>query len=262
MNRISGGKVSVFTKTNGLPENNVSAVYSDLQGTVWVGTSSGLARFKAGQWHSFTSRDGLPGNSIRYILEDEAGSLWLGSNAGLLRLNKQDLDDFAAGQPRALFVREFGKSDGMPTRECSQGSQPAATATKDGRLWFSTIQGLTFVDPKALRPNTNPPPVVLEAVLVDNQPKGTNSVLGLTLPGLTIPARRETLEIQFAVLNLSAPEKARFRYRLEDYETSWTEGSGNHGSIRYTKLPAREYTFRVKAANADGAWNETGATFR
>ena len=57
-----------------------------------------------------------------------------------------------------------------------------------------------------------------------------------------------------------APEKGRFTYRLEEYETGWTERPGNVREALYTKLPPGEYRFQVTACNEDDVWNPAGAS--
>jgi signal transduction histidine kinase len=100
--------------------------------------------------------------------------------------------------------------------------------------------------------------VVIEAVLLDGQPEGT-STLDMRWPErVVIPPRCEHLEIQYTSINLVAPDKGRFRYRLEGHETAWTE-AGNSRVARYSRLPPGAYRFQVTAANEDGIWNETGA---
>ena len=61
----------------------------------------------------------------------------------------------------------------------------------------------------------------------------------------------ESLEIQYASLSLSAPDKGLFKYQMEGYETAWTERPGTIRSARYPKLPHGHYKFRVKAYNED-----------
>lgn len=290
LNRITGNTVTVFTKTNGLPGNNVSALLIDSVGVLWVGTSSGLAYIDSKHQRPAGERaqavaaqgdeqgraipatapalvEGLQGNSVRYLTEDEESSLWVGSNAGVMRILRSEVQspppESATGKPFALgktgLIRTFGKPEGLPTRECTQGSQPAAARTADGKLWFPTIKGLASIDPKTITRNTNSPPVYLEQVFIDGVPQRTNSLVGMAPQTVTIPAPKETLDIHFVVLNLSAPERAIYRYHLENHETSWTEGGGNRGIAHYTKLPAGQYTFRVAAANEDYVWNSSGA---
>jgi signal transduction histidine kinase len=198
-------------------------------------------------------------NNIAYLLEDEQGYLWLGSNAGLMRVPKEVLNAFADGLITSVSCRAYGKQDGLPTGECTFGSQPSACRARDGTLWFPTINGLAFINPARLRVNTNPPPVQIEAVLVEGQPQHTGG-LGVALPAsIILPPGKGRLEIHYTSLNLAAPHRARFRYRLEQYDTGWTE-AGNIRVAHYSKLPPGQYRFQVIACNEDGVWNERGSS--
>ena len=264
LNRLRDGKITPFRKADGLASDYVSALLVDADGILWIGTSgSGLARYDGTQWTRYSTSDGLAGNSIRYLFEDNDGNLWLGSNAGLMRVAKAELNEFARefarGKRATVNCRSYGSSDGLPTRECSPGGQPAAGRTADGTLWFATIKGLASVDPARLGTNTNPPPVMIEAVLVDDVLQNTNR-LRLNWPtNVVIPAGRESLDIRYTSLNLLAPERARFKYQLENYQSGWTD-AGDTRVAHYPKLPPGEYRFHVEACNEDGVWNEAGAT--
>ena len=90
---------------------------------------------------------------------------------GLMRIQKKSLNDFANGKTNSIFCRTYVETDGLPTRECSGGSQPAACRTSDGRMWFSTTKGVVSVNPAELKPNLQPPTVMIESVLVDGREK-------------------------------------------------------------------------------------------
>lgn len=257
--RWNAGGRTAFHKSDGLPSERVSALLVDAEGILWVGTpGGGLARFDGSQWTRYTKDDGLIGNSIGYLIEDDAGNLWIGSNAGLMRVAKTQLNDFAAGKIPRVRCRSFGSDEGLPTRECSPGGQPAACRTPDGTLWFATIQGLASVNPARLLRNTNPPPVMIEAVLVDDVLQNTNA-LQLNWPErVVIPAGRERLEIRYTSLNLLAPDRARFKYQLEGNEKKPTEARDARVA-HFSNLSPGEYRFHVIACNEDDVWNEAGA---
>lgn len=260
LNCLRDGKFTSHRQAaGGLPSDSITALLADAEGALWIGTSgNGLARLRQGGWTRYTKREGLSGNSITYLIEDDDGFLWIGSNQGLMRVEKRALNNFAADPGVTLQVRTFGKADGLPTKECTSGSHPAACRAPDGRLWFPTTKGLVGVNPAQLVRNTNPPPVVIESVLVDDVPQNTNA-LQVTWPyDLIVPAGKERVEIHFTSLNLAAPERARFRYQLEGHETQWTET--REREVRFTKLPARDYRFQVTACNEDGVWNPAPAT--
>jgi len=263
LNRLRDGQFTIFRRQDkdGLPSDNVSSLLVDGQGVLWAGTSSGLARYYQGHWTTYSTRQGLSSDRIGYLVEDGLGYLWIGSNGGLMRVPKQALNDFANahGSRASVPCRIFGRLDGLPTSECSSGSQPGGCRTKGGKLYLPTISGLVTVDPARLLPNTNPPPVVIEGVLVDGELTNPDHLRAPPLQSVTVPAGKESLEILFSSLTLSAPEKGSFKYLLEGHEKSWNEHAGSIRYANYTKLPPGHYTFRVQACNEDGVWNEKGA---
>jgi ligand-binding sensor domain-containing protein/signal transduction histidine kinase len=259
--RLKDQQATWFTTTNGLPSQNISCLYEDDAGVLWVGTSVGLANLKNDRWTSFAGHFSGASGNIAYLLDDDKGYLWMGSSVGLLRALKTDLDAFAGGKLEAVPVRSYGQPDGLPTRVCSQGSQPAACRAPGGKLWFPTISGLVSVDPNELKPNTNPPPVIIESVLVDGRRVGPDTLRAPVPLSLVMPAAKESLEIHYTSINLPAPDLGLFKYRLTHHEKDWTTAEPQTRYVHYTKLPHGHYTFEIKACNEDGVWNETPATF-
>jgi signal transduction histidine kinase len=259
LNYFKDGKFFSHQKTaTGLPGNGISCLYPDRDGVLWVGTSGhGLARFDRGKWTRYSTDDGLASNSIDYMIGDDEGFLWIGSNAGLMRIQKKSLSGFVPGKGNFIACRTYVETDGLPTREGSAGSQPAAGRTRDGRLWFSTTKGLVSVNPADIKTNRQPPRVMIESVRVDGQEQKTNRFSSAWQPSVTIAPGHEQLEIHYTGLNFSAPGEVRFKYRLEGHETAWTE-AGDTRVAYYPNVPPGNYRFRVIAGNEDGVWNEAG----
>jgi signal transduction histidine kinase len=258
---LHDGIITPFRKQrkDGLPSDDISSLYAETNGVLWVATTySGLARFYRGKWTRYTSEEGLASNRIGYLLDDGLGNLWLGSITGLMRVSKSDLTDFADGKIKSIACRTFGHSDGLPAAECSSGSQPGACRTHDGILLFPTISGLASLNPAMLTHNTNPPTVVIQTVRVDNELQNSDALRAPVPQTVTVPAGKETLEIDFTTLSLSAPEKVLFRYQLEHHQSVWTEWDKFPKAI-YAKLPPGSYRFHVIARNEDHVVNEAGA---
>jgi len=257
--RWANGAFTEVHQTNGLPCENITSLCADRDGVLWVGTGNGLGRLEGGHWTQFGTKSGLATDNINYLIDDELDNLWIGSNVGLMQVSKKSLTDFASKKVPAISCRIYGAGDGLPTSECSRGSQPAACRTRDGHLWFPTIRGLVTVNPSELMPNTNPPPVVIESVLLDDKELNTNRLRSSGIESLILPANSGRLEIFYTSLNLAAPERARFRYRMEGLGENWSSPT----SLRQAnyRLPPGNYRFQVTACNEDGVWNKEGVSF-
>ena len=247
-----------LTEKDGLAGNHVRAIYEDQAGVVWFGTyDSGLSRLENGAITNYTTADGLFSNGVFAIVEDERGNFWMSSNQGIYRVAKQQLNDFAAGKTRTITSTVFGKSDGMLSTEANGGRQPAALKAEDGRLWFPTQNGAAIIDPNKVPFNPLPPPVVIEAVKIDNVLSAPTETTD-ELPGFTMQPNQNNLEINYTGLSFIKPEQIRFRYRLEGLDETWTE-AGARRAAYFPYLPPGAYAFHVVAANSDGVWNEDGA---
>ena len=257
-------------RVSGLPGDWIRTLYLDSQGTLWIGTDGdGLGRLQEGLIATFTAREGLPDNTISQILEDDDGNLWLGGDRGIFRIKKSDLDSLAAHKIPAVYPQIYGFADGMLSEECSGGFFPNVLRTAAGLLWFPTLKGVVVVDPQHTASSPKPS-VALEEVLVDGVPEIPVSIpsdvneasgrqaMDAPTDYLQLTPGRHTLEIRYTGFSFDAPERVRFRYRLEALDSSWVE-AGNRREAFYSFVPPGKYHFQVIACNGDGVWNEEGA---
>jgi hypothetical protein len=250
--RLNGGVVTHYTTKNGLSHDLVYAISGDPDGVLWIGTAGGLTRLApSGRMTRYTKEEGLFDNQVLSILDDERGNLWMSSPAGIFRASRRELEEYGAGARGFITSIAFGKADGMKSSECNGGFQPAGLRTRDGRLWFPTMRGVAIVDPSHVQTNKLPPPMHIERVTVDGTPVAGGSSLA--------PGGRQ-FEFFYTALSFTAPEKVRFKYRLEGYDRAWID-AGTRRVAYYTSVPPGQYRFRVAACNNDGVWNETGASF-
>lgn len=246
------GQFTNFTTQDGLSSNIVTALYQDSSGTLWIATKGGgLDRYQQGKFTSISSKKtGLPA-SIYAILGDGQGYLWLSSTHGIYRVNRAALNQYADGKAKRLAYSVFGASDGMGISECSRGGHPAAWHSADGRLWFATLKGLAIVNPAHLELDRVPPKVVIEQVSIDDE--------AASMPGaLRVPPGHSRIEIHYAGLSFVAPQKVRYRYKLEGFDQHWVD-AGTQRTAYYTNLAPGRYTFQVMAANQDGLWSHAAA---
>jgi len=271
---FNNGTRTHWDTSNGLLSDLVRALYLDSDQTLWIGTAGGgLSCWHQDKMSTFTAREGLPDNTISEILEDDKGRLWLGSNRGIACLGKEELQELTAGKISAIYPQVFGRAEGMLSEECAGGFCPAGMKTQSGQLWFPTLKGLVVVDPGVHLSKLPTPTVLLEEISVDGTLKPVFSGASSS-PGtqnktpdsaeaetkvLNLGPGKHRIEFQYTALGFDAPERIRFRYRLQGLDSDWVE-AGNRRVAFYSYVPPGSYRFQVVACNADGLWNETGAS--
>jgi ligand-binding sensor domain-containing protein/signal transduction histidine kinase len=254
LGRLTNDEFTSLTTRDGLSNDAVISLHEDSDGTLWIGTNGGgLNRMKDGKFTTYTTNNGLLDDVVYRILEDGQNNLWLSCRKGIFHINKKELDEFAKGMVPSIAPVAYGTADGMMTRECSGGGDPAGWRGSDGKLWFPTIKGVAMIDPERLKTNSHAPPVVIEQVRIDDKWFAPSERLEL-------PAGTTRFDLYYTAPSFVAPEKVRFKYKLEGFDKDWID-SGTRRIAYYTNLRPGAYTFRVIASNNDGVWNETGAAF-
>jgi diguanylate cyclase (GGDEF)-like protein len=244
--RVRDGHATRIAGTDrGLRSDRIFSLALDRNsGAVWIGTSGGgLGRLDlaSGTVRSLSRRDGLH-DDVVFQLIDDGNDLWMTSNRGLYRVARERVLAAMEGRRSDLSGTVYGSTDGMPSTECNAAS-PSAIRTRDGRLWIATARGIAVVDVQANPRNLVPPHAHVEEVLLDGVPAPAGP--------LRVPPGTQRLDVRYTATALRAPERARFRYKLEGYDDQWVDAGANRVA-HYTKLAAGDYTFRVSAINEDG----------
>jgi ligand-binding sensor domain-containing protein len=253
LSRLKDGRFVNYSTTDGLASNSIQALHLDTDGVLWIATRQGLNRLKDGRFTTYTVNDGLYDNFAYNFAEDDLGYLWMGCSKGVFRVARKELNDFAEGRTRSIASAVYGVEHGLGSPMSVVPYFPSARKTADGRIWMATPRGVSVVDPRSLTTNTIAPRVHIEEVTIDQE----------TLPlGETAQVRpgRGDLVLRYTALSFLAPEKVRFRYRLEGYDREWID-AGTRRMVQYTNIPPGGYRFVVVASNNDGVWNEKGASF-
>lgn len=242
--------------TTNIESDVVFSLFEDSKGNMWIGTLGGglnKLNLKTKKITSYTTQDGLADNTINGILEDKQGYLWISTNNGMSRFD-----------PRNETFKNSGLENGVQSFEFSQG---AALKTKAGDLIFGGINGFNVINPDSLVYNNHIPPVVITGFRLFNKPVtvgGEQSPLQqdiLTTKEIYLNYDQSFITFEFAALGFTAPEKNEYAYKLEGFDDDWNY-SGNTRTATYTNLSPGNYTFKVKASNNDGVWNEEGCSIK
>ena len=86
--RWSGGLARRFTMAEGLRNNGIQFFHDGKDGTVWIGTTSGIGRWDGTQLRNYYIEDGLSYGWVRSIAEDANGDLLIGTDRGLNRVRE------------------------------------------------------------------------------------------------------------------------------------------------------------------------------
>ncbi len=226
--RVSGEEAQCFTMEDGLLHNNIYSLYQDGKGRVWAGTILGVNCYWKGKFTSYTVKDGLCHNRVCFFLEDNRGDIWIGTENGVSRFDGRSF-------------RNYTVKNGLVANSMNDG---ACFKDSKGHLWFGTVRGLARVNPGEVRPVETPPLVYITGL------KAMGLKLPFTPPGPVLKHDRNSVNLDFIGISLSAPEAVAYRYRLEHIDPGWVESSARSAS--YSFLPPGDYRFQVYAENIDG----------
>ena len=227
-----------------------SHMLADAAGSFWASSSAGLVRRKDGTQRQLDTANGLPCNHIYSVIADLRHSLWIESECGIIVVTASELDRWWNDPQAIINYRLFDALDGaMPH---SAQFQPPATRSQDGRLWFASGVVLQMIDPARVEKLRAPPPVRIENVVADLEEFRPDK-------GVRLPPLSRDIRIDYTALSFIAPQKIRFRYRLEGYDEAWTN-AGTRRQAFYTNLGPGSYSFHVRASSIDGVWSDSDAT--
>ncbi len=250
--------------TPAIKGKTVRALSEDPAGRLWFGTSDGIVGcIDDNRFLNWKLNWGAPEDSIVGIVNGDEGDLWLNTDTAIYRLGQSEITNLLTSQisfrPQLVF-----KTDSPADTAASYG-WPRVVKSVQGKLWFGMSSGVVVFDTRGAVNDSTPPPVVIEQISVDGQPfvpaKESRALAKEPNAPTRLVANLRSLEIEFTALNLSAPEKTRFRYRLDGFDPDWVNGGAGR-SVHYGQLPFGTYTFRVQAGATDQAWYANEASFR
>jgi signal transduction histidine kinase/ligand-binding sensor domain-containing protein len=130
---VHQGRADLFTQSDGLSGDDLTRIFEDREGSIWVATLAGLDRFRDFAVSTFTVKQGLSSALVGPVLADKNGSVWLGSHAGLNRWDHGEIKIPYTGN-----AKEDGKLNGQNPTSLFQDD--------DGRIWTSTMREFGYLE--------------------------------------------------------------------------------------------------------------------
>ena len=243
-----------LSKSKTLKDEDINSLYADRSGKIWIGTwQGGLNRYDPDldSLTTYTIKDGLVSNSIQGILGDEENNaLWLSTFEGLSRFDLQSKQ----------FVN-YGVNDGIQGKQFADGS---ALKTSLGEFVFGGVDGITIFTSDEVKKNMVPPRVLITDLKLFNKslkvdPEGPLSKPLYLADEIVLNHNQNDIAFNFIALHFANSNKNQYAYKLENYQDGW-RNVGTQRSAIFPNLPPGNYTFRLKASNSSGVWDEEGAS--
>lgn len=285
------------TASNSLRDDRILMLHRSSEGTIWVGTESGLQVFdlNTGHFRSAIFAGDAWENAdqpLIWSMVESTDYVWFGSlHHGLFRFNK------------STYAHDFsvGALERVPTNDVLSSMTVYAMETgSENEVWFSTNQGIarlgndgsfvnfghtyglqetefelgsSFKDNNGLiyfggnhgynrfNPETVNSLENASEIVLNNivlDSRGSKSYLNTSsLESILLSHKDLFITFEFSALDYTDPESTRYRHKLVGFDTDWVD-IGSRGSATYTSLPAGDYVFRVQAVNSAGIWNYDG----
>lgn len=243
-------EIRVFTEEEGLKNSPVKQIVQDKTGHLFFRVEGeGIMRFSNGVPDYITVKDGLSSNNVHSLVFDHMGILWAGTQNGLNRIS--------IGEHEKLEIKNYGREDGFVSIECNDN---ASLYDRLGNLWFGTMDGVTKLNPAKLHENYIQPQIAITDLLLFFKKVDwhdyANEVTANGLPmNLTLPYDQNYLMFHFIAASYTSPEKVRYQWMLEGIDRDWVPPT-DMMEANYPNLPHGEYTFKLRACNNEGLWNE------
>jgi ligand-binding sensor domain-containing protein/serine phosphatase RsbU (regulator of sigma subunit) len=242
--------VTKFThkeQVNSISSNVVNNIRKDYDGVFWIATANGLNRFdySTKKFVTYYEQDGIANSYIYDVLPDTAGNLWLPTNMGLTKFDPKSSNE------NGIAFKNYSTKDGIQANEFNQG---ASFLCSDGHIIVGGVAGINYFDPSEIKENNNTPKSYLYEF--SRQGKVIDFDTNIIYKNYVELSHKENyFSVEFIALDFVAAEKTKYMFMLDGYDDYWTTPS-NVRFYSYTELPGGTYTFKVKACNSDGVWNE------
>ncbi len=285
VSRLKNGQLQSFTSAEGLEKRWVAGMFEDRNGVMWVGSQQGLLRLVNDRFERlpsvpemiasplgedrygglFVSLDVEPGPiawrlykdridiikevSAYDMIETEQGELWFGGN-NISRVQPGSFNRVRA-RDEPLDYEAFSPIDGLATAQTSGSDR--SLALFDNKLWAATPQGLAMFDLRRLAITNEKPGIYLTDLTIGrNTERAPREIV--------LPPGTNHVEIHFAAVEISAPEKIRLQYRLDGTDSEWLDAPRNPVAI-YSNIPVGTHALRIRACNRNGVWDRQGVVF-
>ena len=234
-------------KYNSVPPAFWYSFQQDDKGFIYIGTGEGMYKINSNDRTfakavHFSAKEGLQHDNVFSFVKDKQGMIWITCRTGLSCFN-----------PASGRFTNFSYKNGLPSKTLMAPMQPAA----DGKIYHGAVEKYFCFDPVALRSNMDTAKVWLTAFKIFDK----DSINGFRLnntKSIQVFYNQNSFSFSFVSPAVYYPDAVTYAYMLEGFDKQW-QYPGSRSYVSYTNVAPGTYTFKVKAAGANGVWSD-GAT--
>ncbi len=250
---IPGNKTS-------LSSNYIHDIHEDKRKNLWIGTFEGLNYFnrKTREFNRISKENGLEDDNIKSILSDNKNNIWVSTNKGISRVSPVFVNDNCL---KSYIIRNYTESDGINSKSFFEGA--CYYDSINNEMYFGGLKGLTYFIPDSIKDDNLQKNTVIftdfKLFYRSVSYHDKNYVLKKDISQtkiIKLKFSQNVITFEYNVLNFIIPAKNKFAYIMEGFDKKWNNVGLEHKAT-YTNLDPGKYTFRVKASNNDGTWNDS-----
>ncbi len=278
---------------NSITDNSITKILEDSNGDMWISTFNGINKLEESNGSiSFINYSKTKGSHLNNILSNQVtcaqeyrNKIYFSSHSGLFTfdLSKQIFEIINEDYKQSVIGFEILKNgelwattfDGVTKYDLNENSFVnynsndglgsisyrinAHYKDENENIYFGGVNGFAKVVPTNVYKNIDKPNVAITQLKIVNSKKDTSLNL-ITEDHIKLSHDTYYLGFDFCALNYNQIKKNTYAYKLEGFvEDDWTY-INEPEQIVYTNLDPGKYSFKVKAANNHGLWNEEGDT--
>jgi ligand-binding sensor domain-containing protein/signal transduction histidine kinase len=231
----------------------VNTICENPSGTLWLGTFGfGIYKFdtKKDTAIQISAKEGLPSNIICGVLGDKQNNIWLSTENGIVKFNDQN-----------KTIEIYNENDGL---QGSKFNYNAYAIAPDGEIFFGGNNGYNSFYPGNIRKDTSDTKVMFVDLLLynnsvsfDEAPYGKSILKKQLLFTDTIELlhNQNFFTFKFDAIVYSCQNNIKYRYKLNNFDTTWHYTTALYRQATYTNIDPGNYEFVVNATNRDGKWS-------
>ncbi|MCD4795414.1 MAG: SpoIIE family protein phosphatase [Bacteroidales bacterium] len=216
---------------------------------IWISTGNGFYKFDLNtkQFSHFTEKNGLIDNTIADMYMDNFGKLWFSTNFGISKFNPEN----------ESFINYHRGGDYLDNYFFHNISD-SIFHLGDERGFFGTLGICSFIPDNI---NKIPPTVAITYIEINDKEYIPDSAV-YEKKLIKVDYTNNFITFEFVALDYTDPRRNQYAYMLEGVDKDWIYTDYKDRKAKYTNLAPGKYTFRVKASNNDGVWNEEGVSLK